>query len=141
MQNINFHNADRSFVFKGKGKLKTFIDKLVKSENFQVEQLDYIFCSDKYLLNINRKFLKHDFYTDIITFDLSEKNKIIQGEIYISLDRVIDNSKSLSVKFKDELLRVIFHGILHLCGYKDKKNSDKKIMRDKEDYYLALYSE
>ena len=90
------------------------------------------------MLEINRQFLTHDFYTDIITFDLSETNAI-QAEIYISVDRVRDNALKLGVSFKSELHRVIFHGVLHLCGYKDKTKGEKEKMRDKEEFYLARY--
>ena len=101
--------------------------------------LNYIFCSDKELLRINQEFLGHDFYTDIVTFELSETPGKIQGEIYISIDRVKENAKKLGVSFKSELHRVIFHGALHLCGYGDKTKSEKEEMRETEDYYLELY--
>jgi len=100
--------------------------------------LNYIFCSDEYLLDINKKFLKHDYLTDIITFDLSEQNGVT-GEVYISLDRVRDNAKTFDSTFSDECLRVIIHGALHLCGYKDKNKIDKKEMRKKENFYLNIY--
>jgi rRNA maturation RNase YbeY len=97
-----------------------------------------VFCSDRELLKINRTFLKHDFYTDIITFDLSE-SKTIQGEIYISVDRVRDNARKLETTFNSELHRVIFHGALHLCGYKDKDKQSRLKMRVREEYYLNQY--
>jgi len=102
-------------------------------------ELTYVFCSDDYLLDINRNFLQHDYYTDIITFDLSENNKQTIAEIYVSLDRIKDNAKTLETSPKDETLRVIFHGALHLCGYKDKSKADIKTMRAKEEYYIGLY--
>lgn len=115
--------------------LKRFIESVFRKEGKQLESLNYIFCTDKALLEINRQYLAHNFYTDIITFDLSDTNRI-RGEIYVSTDRVRENAKQLGLPIKEELLRVIFHGALHLCGYSDKKPADIKIMREKEDYYL-----
>lgn len=94
-------------------------------------------CSDDHLLQINKKHLNHDYYTDIITFELSENNEI-SGDLYISTDRVLDNAKQLNITFHVELNRVIIHGILHLCGYKDKTKAQQKEMREKENYYLSL---
>ncbi len=107
-------------------------------EGKEIESVNYIFCTDKALLNINQQFLSHDFYTDIITFDLSD-SKAIQAEIYISVDRVKENAQNLGVSFKSELHRVIFHGVLHLCGYRDKKVEEIKGMRRKEEFYLKKY--
>lgn len=118
--------------------LKKYIHAVFKKEGKKLESLNYIFCTDKVLLEINRKYLKHDFYTDIITFDLSE-TETVRAEIYISVDRVRENALKLGVSFKSELHRVIFHGVLHLCGYKDKNKNEKKKMRRKEEFYLALY--
>jgi rRNA maturation RNase YbeY len=124
--------------FTNRAQLKKYIQLLFKKEGEKLESINYIFCTDKALLEINRQFLTHDFYTDIITFDLSETNAI-QAEIYISVDRVRDNALKLGVSFKSELHRVIFHGVLHLCGYKDKTKGEKEKMRDKEEFYLARY--
>ena len=102
--------------------------------------LNYVFCSDEFLLNINQRFLQHDFYTDIITFDLSEPHPAaISGEVYISVDRVRENAVLNANEFLEEALRVMFHGALHLCGYKDKTKSEIKLMREKEDHYLRLF--
>ena len=139
MSRINFFSADKAFVFNGKRKLKLFIGYIFKEEAVKISQIDYIFCSDEYLLSINKGFLQHDYYTDIITFDLSEKNQPKSAEIYISVERVAENAKNLSVQHQTELLRVIFHGALHLCGYKDKKDTDIKKMRKKEDFYLTSF--
>jgi rRNA maturation RNase YbeY len=139
MSQINFYTADKAFVFKGKRKLKLFIEHIFKMEATKISQIDYIFCSDEYLLSINKAFLQHDYYTDIITFDLSEKKQPKSAEIYISIERVAENAKNLSVQHQTELLRVIFHGALHLCGYKDKKDTDIKKMRKKEDFYLTSF--
>lgn len=98
-----------------------------------------MFCSDEFLLQINREYLQHDYYTDIITFDLSDPGGPVRGEIYISVDRVRENAKDLGTTLRKELLRVIFHGALHLCGYKDKTRQEQARMRDLEEKYLALY--
>ncbi len=101
--------------------------------------VNYIFCSDEKLLQVNRDFLQHDYYTDIITFELSGKNRPVEAEIYISVDRVRDNAKTHGTSVKEELHRVIFHGALHLCGYKDKTKSQARVMREMEEKYLKLY--
>jgi probable rRNA maturation factor len=116
---------------------KNWLKALVKEEGFELISAEYIFCSDDYLLGINREFLQHDYYTDIITFDLSEKGKQIEGDIYISLDRVKDHAQKLGIDFETELARVMAHGLLHLCGYKDKSPSEEAEMRKMEDYYLS----
>lgn len=139
MKTISFRNADKTFLFPNKTGLKQFIEQLFKKERKALVELTYVFCSDEYLLGINKDFLQHDFYTDIITFDLSETPTKIIGEIYVSLDRIKDNASELNTSHSDETLRVLFHGALHLCGYKDKKKADIAIMRNKEDYYLSLY--
>ena len=120
-------------------RLKQFIVTLFQKEKKKLAELQYIFCSDPYLLEINSQFLQHDFYTDIITFPLSDPGQPISGEIYISVDRVRDNTREFGSSLKKELHRVIFHGALHLCGYKDKSPQDEKLMREMEDKYLALY--
>jgi len=118
--------------------LKQFIESIFKKEKKRLKSINYIFVFDKRLLEINQQFLQHDFYTDIITFDLSEGSST-QAEIYISIDRVRQNAKGLGVSFKSELHRVIFHGALHLCGYKDKTRREKERMREKEEFYLKKY--
>lgn len=102
-------------------------------------ELSYVFCTDEYLLTINRDFLQHDYYTDIITFELSEPGQPVMGEIYISIDRVRDNAKIHQESFQRELHRVIFHGALHLCGYRDKTKKEQEEMRRKENEYLKRY--
>jgi rRNA maturation RNase YbeY len=140
METILFRNADKTFLFPDKKGLKQFIEYLFKKEKKGLYELTYVFCSDEYLLGINRDFLKHDYYTDIITFDLSENPKQIIGEIYVSLDRIKDNANTLKTSVKEETLRVIFHGALHLCGFKDKAKTDIIKMRKKEEQYLSLYN-
>ena len=124
---------------KQRKPLKLFINHLFKIERKKLQSLDIIFCSDEYLLEINKQHLQHNFYTDIITFDLSDSPSSMIGELYISIDRVRDNATTLNISFTTELLRVIFHGALHLCDYNDKKISDTKIIRKKEDDYLKSY--
>jgi probable rRNA maturation factor len=140
MAKINFRSGDRAFAFTNKTIIKAFIEKLINKEGRVLFEINYVFCSDEFLLNMNRDFLQHDYYTDIITFGLSEKNQPIEAEIYISIDRVKDNALSLGVAYKEEMLRVIFHGALHLCGYKDKTKSETSTMRAKEDQYLQLFT-
>jgi rRNA maturation RNase YbeY len=139
MAKISFNTGDRPFVFQQKMLLKTFIESIFKKEKKQLAGLRYVFCSDDMLLDINRNFLQHDYFTDIITFGLSEKGQPIEGEIYISIDRVKDNAQMLGQTYKEEMLRVLFHGALHLCGYKDKTKSEIITMRAKEDQYLQLF--
>ena len=139
MAPIQFRSADRQLQVPGKTHLKSFIASLFKKEKYSLSNLTYVFCSDAFLLQMNRDFLQHDYYTDIITFGLSDKGEPIEAEIYISLDRVKENAKTLGIPFADEAYRVIFHGALHLCGYKDKKKSEIAVMRHKEDQYLRLY--
>lgn len=119
--------------------IKEVIRDLFKREKTPLDQLQYIFCSDEYLLQINRQYLQHNYYTDIITFDLSENKGPVSGEIYISVQRVKDNAREYKVSFKQELLRVIFHGALHLCGYKDKTTKEQVAMRKAENKYLQYY--
>src|SRR3954471_1525307 len=115
MTSVKFNYADvRSVSLDNKALVKKFVSEIFRLENKGLEQVTYVFCSDNYLLDINKSYLNHDYFTDIITFDLSEENGTI-GEIYISVDRVKDNSKSHNTSFENEILRVIFHGALHLC--------------------------
>jgi probable rRNA maturation factor len=139
MSKVLFLSADRPVPVKTRTVLKGFIESVFRKEKQPLSSIHYIFCSDEYLLQINNDFLKHDYYTDIITFGLSEKGQPIEAEIYISTDRVRDNAKTLGQPFSKEILRVIFHGALHLCGYRDKKKSEITTMREKEEYYLRLF--
>lgn len=136
---IQFFFLQKNISIGQRANLKKFIIDIFKRERKKLESLSYIFCSDDYLLEINKSHLKHNFYTDIITFDLSETPERIIGEIYISIDRVRDNAANLDVTIKEELHRVIFHGVLHLCGYKDKKPRDAKKMRTAENECLSAY--
>lgn len=136
---IAFFFLDTRISLTERKRLKVFIAGLFRSKKKTVDSLIYIFCTDEHLLEINKNFLKHDYYTDIISFDLSEKGGPVQGEIYISVDRVRENALTLGVSLKQELHRVIFHGALHLCGYKDKAAKDKAEMSNQEDINIKKY--
>ena len=136
---IFFNNADRSTSLRSRTELKTFINKQCLKEGVHIETLQYVFCSDAFLLDINNRFLNHNFYTDIISFDLSEQKGRLIGDVYISIDRVKENAKTEGNLYTHELLRVIFHGALHFCGYKDKKPADARLMRTMEDKWLKAY--
>jgi probable rRNA maturation factor len=127
------------FSLASRGRLKKFISSIFKKEKKVLESLDIIFCDDTYLLELNSEFLKHDYYTDILSFRLSSIGKPLIAEIYISIDRVRDNAKNLNSSFKSELHRVIFHGVLHFCGYKDKSPADLLKMRTMENKWLTRY--
>ncbi|MHA7844392.1 MAG: rRNA maturation RNase YbeY [Winogradskyella sp.] len=129
-------NYETEFKLENETKISEWISKAINSENCKEGELNYIFCSDDYLHKINVDFLNHDTLTDIISFDYSV-GKELHGDIYISVERVEDNAKDFDVSFEDELARVMIHGILHYCGYKDKSEEDAKLMRSKEDYYLS----
>lgn len=118
--------------------IKPWIEKIIITEEKRLGEINYIFCDDEYLLKINQDFLQHDYYTDIITFD-SVRGKTISGEIFVSLQRIKDNASLISKNYEEEKKRVIAHGILHLCGYKDKTDEQQKEMRAKEDFYLNIF--
>jgi probable rRNA maturation factor len=136
---IKFSFHEVAPVLDNRNALKLFLIKLFRKEATRLEALQYVFCADSYLLKINREFLAHDEYTDIISFNLARPNEPVSGEIYISIERVRENAINLGMPFKTELHRVIFHGALHLCGYKDKSKKDRLLMRKKEDEYLKAY--
>lgn len=136
---INFNYQVPLSALSQRTKLKDFIVLLCKKERQSIDEINFVFCSDDYLLQLNQQFLQHDTYTDIISFDYSEIHGPLNGEIYISVDRVRENAVTLGSTFTQELHRVIFHGVLHLCGYKDKLKQDKLLMREKEDFYLREY--
>jgi rRNA maturation RNase YbeY len=136
---VSFHNADIAFKLARKTALKNFILSSFEKEAKKKLSISYIFCTDEYLLGINKSFLQHDYYTDIITFPLSETDKKVEAEIYISIDRIQDNAEKLRVPFEQELLRVIFHGVLHLIGYKDKSKEQKETMRKAEEKWIRAF--
>ncbi|MDB5119177.1 MAG: rRNA maturation factor [Sphingobacteriales bacterium] len=134
---INFFNEDLTYNLKQKTATRLWISSTINQEGFTLQELNFIFCSDDYLLNINQQYLKHNTYTDIVTFDNATKKGVIVGDIFISIDRIKENSKAFNVSEADELHRVIIHGTLHLLGYKDKSKADKALMTQKEDQYLS----
>jgi probable rRNA maturation factor len=139
MATIRFYELTPVPWLVNRRDLKAMLLELFEIERQPVQDLNVIFCDDDFLLSINKEFLQHDEFTDIITFDLSETTEV-RGEIYISIPRILENASLNNVKKHEELNRVIFHGCLHLCGYKDKLKNDRSLMRKKEDEYLKLYS-
>ncbi|MDO6809144.1 rRNA maturation RNase YbeY [Zobellia galactanivorans] len=134
---IDFHfNTD--FSLENPEKYSRWLEQLIESEQGSLEQLDYIFCSDEELLDMNQKYLSHDTYTDILTFDYTE-DEAIAGDIFISVDRVRDNAQDLNTEFEEELRRVMAHGVLHLFGYKDKTDEEASLMRTKEEEKMAMF--
>ena len=135
---ISFSTVETNYNLKNKLKVKNWVKSILETEGKSAGDITYVFCNDEYLLGINEKYLKHDTLTDIITFDYSEKGKL-SGDIFISIERVKENSVSFNTTLNQELGRVMAHGVLHLSGYKDKNHEDKKMMRSKEDLYLASF--
>lgn len=136
---VSFFSEDIDFKVVNPLKTKKWIKNASFSEGYEVSQLNYIFCSDEYLLEINKQYLDHDYFTDIITFDNSEEDKELEGDIYISVDRVRDNAETFHTDFDSEMRRVLIHGLLHLVGYEDSSEALKTAMRAKEDEYLRLF--
>ncbi|MCF7566752.1 rRNA maturation RNase YbeY [Sabulilitoribacter arenilitoris] len=128
-------NYETDFLLDNEEEISSWVLKVISSEGFKVEEVNYVFCNDAYLHKLNVEFLNHNTLTDIISFDYSI-GKIIQGDIFISTERVLENAKDFKVSFEEELHRVIIHGILHYCGYKDKTKDEIKLMRNKENHYL-----
>ena len=138
MESIHFFEEEVDFIFKNKTQTRKWIKSILKELNKKITCINYIFTSDAYLNKINQDFLNHDTYTDIITFDQSGTPEKLEGDIFISIDRVRENSANQNIPFQDELHRVMIHGILHLLGMNDTTASEKKEMRKKENHYLAL---
>lgn len=150
---IHFHSEDVSFTPRNKTLLRSWITASLLKERKQPGEINFIFCSDDYLLEMNQTYLKHDTFTDIITFDYSNelsteelrtpnsKLKTISGDIFISIDRIKENAEKFNTSFDNELHRVMIHGLLHLAGYKDKSKPDKTLMTQKEDFYLHLFED
>ena len=136
---IQFFFIDVKITLSERRRLKTFIERMFRNEGIQINSLVIIFCSDEYLLGVNRRFLNHYYYTDIITFNLADKEELVEGEIYISTDRIRENALINKVALQNELHRIIFHGVLHLCGFKDKKPNEKTLMTIEENKYLKMY--
>lgn len=136
MGTISFNNNGISSDLKDKLLLRTFLSSIFAKEGVDFKSVSYIFCTDEYLLKLNQEYLKHDTFTDILTFTLSGTSLPIVSEIYISVERVKENARNMNVPYENELHRVMIHGILHLCGYDDHSATDKAQMREKEEYYL-----
>lgn len=136
---IHFFYQGVRVALQNREGLKSFLIKLFKMEQTALTSLNVIFCSDESLLEMNRHYLQHNYFTDVITFPLSAKGAPVEAELYISIDRVKENARENKISFKDELHRVVFHGCLHLVGYNDKSSQQIKKIREREDYYLRLY--
>jgi len=138
---ITFQSEAIIFSVKEKTRRRSWLEKFAKKEGYRIEELTYVFCSDVYLHEMNMEYLNHDTYTDIITFDNSDLkgSKDVEGDIFISIDRVKENARKFSISFEEELNRVMAHGLLHLMGYKDKSTKDKAVMRKKEEEALLLF--
>jgi rRNA maturation RNase YbeY len=136
---IHFFSEETPFQLKQKLNRKRWLKEIADGENYSINELNYIFCTDEYLYEINVEYLNHDTYTDIITFDNSEIEDEIEGDIFISIERVKDNASKHEVSIEDELSRVISHGLYHLIGYKDKKKTEAELMRSKEEFAINLY--
>ena len=131
-------NYETEFTLENEDAISNWISNVIRSENKKEGEINYIFCDDEYLLQINQEHLQHDYYTDIISFDYTVGNEI-NGDLFISVDRVKENAQDFNVSFDNELKRVIVHGVLHYCGYKDKSEVDELLMRSKEDEKLAMF--
>ncbi|MGR3809279.1 rRNA maturation RNase YbeY [Jiulongibacter sp. NS-SX5] len=136
---ISFQSEGIEFDLQEESRISDWLVQVAKIEGFQIEELNYIFLSDEGLYEINMEYLNHDTYTDIITFDNSDDEEIIEGDIFISIERVKENAETFETEFETELRRVLAHGVLHLCGYKDKSDEDTKLMREMEEKSLGLY--
>lgn len=136
---ISFFTEDLKFILPEKTKRKRWLKSIAIKEGFKITDLNFVFCSDEYLHKMNVSYLNHDTLTDIITFDNSEKKEIIEGDIFISVDRVKENALENKEDQLTELSRVISHGLFHLCGYKDKSSKEAEIMRQKEEYAIKLF--
>ena len=136
---IHFFSEEIRFTLKEKLNRKRWLTKIATNAGFKIKELNYVFCSDEYLYQMNRDYLKHDTYTDIITFDNSEKKDDIEGDIFVSIDRVHENAKTHAQEVETEMNRVLAHGLLHLMGYKDKTREEAALMRLKEEESIKLY--
>ncbi|WP_264511936.1 rRNA maturation RNase YbeY [Flavobacterium sp. N1719] len=131
-------NYETDFLLENESEYERWIQQIIIAENKQEGEINYVFCDDEYLLDINQKYLNHDYYTDIISFDYSVANEL-HGDIFISIDRVLENANDFKVTFHNELLRVMAHGVLHYCGYKDKTEQESALMRTKENESILLF--
>ncbi len=138
MENIHFFEEDISFQLEEPNKIINWVQQIINQHQQSLEEINYIFCSDSYLLNINQEYLNHDTYTDIVTFNNSEESNKIESDIFISIDRIKENANSYNKSFEHELYRVMIHGVLHLLGFDDKTEEEKLVMREKEEACLSL---
>ncbi|MET1054509.1 MAG: rRNA maturation RNase YbeY [Pedobacter sp.] len=138
---VYFFSEEVKYTLKNKTLIRNWINETIIAEGYQLDELNFILCSDEYLLAINQQYLKHDTYTDVITFDNSEELKTILGDIFISIERIQENARQFRSTTQQELCRVMIHGTLHLLGYKDKGKVAKTLMTKKEDQYLALLND
>lgn len=134
---INF-NYELSFQLDNEERYSQWIQDVIISERKELGEINYIFCDDEYLLNINKQYLDHDYYTDVISFDYTD-DYVISGDVFISIDRVRENARDYNVEFEKELKRVIIHGVLHYCGYCDKSEAEEQLMRNKEEEKVRLF--
>lgn len=134
---IRFFNEDVPYKLPQKQTIRQWLKRQAEEEGYSVGDLNYMFCSDEHVLQVNRDYLQHDYYTDIITFDMSEEEDMIEGDIFISVERVLDNASRLAVPADQEMRRVLAHGLLHLCGYGDKTEEEAALMRQKEDEWIS----
>ena len=139
IERIDFQTQDIDLIIKEKTKIRLWIVDAIKNEGKKTGDITYIFCTDEYLLKMNQQYLQHDTYTDVITFDYTDGNRV-SGDIFISFERITENSKELGTTLEDELHRVMIHGIMHLCGYHDKQPEERANMIVKENQYLALFA-
>jgi probable rRNA maturation factor len=138
-EKIHFHFAFQPFALSNRTSLKSFIENIFMKEKCALVKLNFIFCSNREIKALNKRYLNHNYSTDILTFDFSKKDEAKISDIFISQEQVKQNSKEFKTSFKREIHRVIFHGVFHLCGYNDKTPKDKVSMRAREDYYLDKY--
>jgi probable rRNA maturation factor len=138
MDSIHYFFEDIEFKLDNSNKISSWISDVLSKEKYNLTSINYIFCSDEHLLKVNREYLSHDYYTDIITFNNSEADNQIEGDLFISIDRVAENAKVNNESFDKELNRVMIHGVLHLLGYNDKTKEEQIMMREKENAYLSL---
>ncbi|GAB3039944.1 rRNA maturation RNase YbeY [Spirosoma pulveris] len=134
---IRFFNEDVPYKLPQKQAIRQWLKQQAEAEGYSVGDLNYMFCSDEHVLQVNRDYLQHDYYTDIITFDMSEEEGKIEGDVFISVERVVDNAGKLAVPADQEMRRVLAHGLLHLCGYGDKTDEEAARMRQKEDEWIS----
>lgn len=138
MENIHFFEEDISFQLEEPNIIINWVQQIINQHQQSLEEINYIFCSDSYLLNINQEYLNHDTFTDIVTFNNSEESNKIESDIFISIDRIRENANSYNKSFEQELYRVMIHGVLHLLGFDDKTEEEKLVMREKEEACLSL---